>query len=243
MSCYGLIGYPLTHTFSPAFFGEKFAALGLKDYQYQAYPIGDISQIHALLKSEKLHGFNVTIPYKKSILPLLDQCSNVVKEIQSCNCVKIEKELLTGYNTDVIGFEKSLLTLISSHHRKAIILGTGGSSAAVAYVLKKLGIDFYFVSRNPKNERTIGYPDLSREIIAAHTLIVNTTPLGMHPNVTGYPDIPYQYLTQKHYLFDLIYNPSKTLFIEKGTDQGATVKNGKEMLIIQAEESWNIWSK
>ena len=245
MRRFGLIGYPLSHSFSPAYFAEKFTAEGYSDCIYEAFPIKSVEEITSLLASNPdLEGLNVTIPYKKNILPFLHHSSNAVKETGACNCIKINNKVLTGFNTDVIGFEKSLLFNLTKTHTKALILGTGGSAAAVKFVLKKLGIEFLFVSRNESpDEKVITYKDVSCELLNEYKLIINTTPSGMFPDVNNSPDIPYKCLTKEHYLYDLVYNPAHTLFLRKGVEKGAITKNGSDMLIIQAEESWKIWNE
>lgn len=242
MQRYGLIGYPLTHSFSPAFFNEKFKQEGLNEYKYESFPMDSIDQLPGLLnKYPDLHGLNVTIPYKRAVLPFLHQFDEVVSETGSCNCIQIENGILTGYNTDVIGFEQSLMPFLETHHNHALVLGTGGASAAVCFVLKKLGIPYLSVSRNPKHDGEIAYESISESIMKQHTIIINTTPLGMYPNIDECPGIPYELMNKTFLLFDLIYNPVETLFLNKGKERGATIKNGNEMLLIQALESWNIW--
>src|SRR4051794_213354 len=214
MRKFGLIGFPLSHSFSPAFFKDKFAREGIHDCVYDLYPIDPIEQFPKLLMDPALEGINVIIPYKKSIIPFLNATTPAVEKIAACNCIRIKNGVLTGYNTDVIGFEKSLSPYLTDAHTHALILGTGGSAAAVEYVLEKLGIAYIHVSRNSSTKpNSLGYKDLDREVVMKHTLIINTTPLGMYPAVDSCPDIPYQYLTRHHYLFDLVYNPEQTLFL------------------------------
>ncbi len=242
MNRYGLIGYPLTHSFSQKYFSDKFAKLGITNCVYEHHQLSDISELKALLETHKdLRGLNVTIPYKKEVLSFLTDASEVVNSIGACNCIDIRGNTLTGYNTDVIGFEKSITPYLRSHHTHALVFGTGGASAAVAYVLGKLNIPFQYVSRSG-SASALSYADVTEEILSTHHLLVNTTPLGMYPNVNDNPDIPYQYLASQHHLYDLVYNPAETKFLEKGRLQGATTQNGHEMLIIQAEESWRIWN-
>ena len=254
---FGLIGYPLEHSFSKAFFEQKFAMEKIENVSYKNYPIENINLLPALLKKETdLCGFNVTIPYKEAILPFLDKTSDIAKEIGAVNVVKIDSDkkgirFLTGYNTDVFGFEKALLaktlgTSVSSlwfsaKQKSALILGTGGAAQAVAYVLKKLVIDYQFVSRQ-SNNNTLTYENLDKQIIENNLLIINTTPLGMFPNTDTCPPIPYQGIGTKHFLFDLVYNPEETLFLKKGKERGACVQNGYEMLCYQAEAAWKIWN-
>jgi len=244
MRKFGLIGYPLSHSFSPAYFAEKFTNEGNFDCSYQAFPIKSVEECTRLLADNPdLEGLNVTIPYKKEIIALLHNSTEAVKQTGACNCIKIKNSILTGYNTDVIGFEKSLLPKLTNAHTKALILGTGGAAAAVEFVLKKLNIHFLFVSRNGHTGKSISYKDVTAELIKEYTLIINTTPLGMYPAVEQCPDIAYDFLMAEHYLYDLIYNPAETLFLKKGAEKGAVTKNGSDMLIIQAEESWKIWNR
>lgn len=238
---YGIIGYPLSHSFSPAYFSEKFEKEHIKA-TYKAFEIASVHAFPDILKQHpELYGLNVTIPYKQSIIDYLDALSPEAAMVSAVNCIDIREGLLKGYNTDVIGFEKSLLPLLKRHHQKALILGTGGAAAAIAYVLKKWDIDYLFVSR--KNEPDVlRYDQLDRSIMEAHTLIINTTPLGTYPAVDDCPSIPYSLVTARHLLYDLVYNPSETMFLILGKQQGATIKNGFEMLCLQAEESWKIWN-
>jgi len=242
MKRYGLIGYPLTHSFSQKYFSEKFLKEQLNDHAYENFPIKAISELKEVISSHTdLCGLNVTIPYKKEVLSYLDECSTAVKSMGACNCIKISDGKLSGFNTDVIGFEKSLRPFLRPEHTAALILGTGGAAVAVAYVMELLGIRYQYVSRQ-KTSNSIAYTELDQQIISDHSLIINTTPLGMYPAVDDCPPLPYQWLTAKHHCFDLIYNPAETLFLQKAAAQHATIQNGAEMLIIQAEESWRIWN-
>ena len=248
MRKFGLIGYPLSHSFSKGYFADKFQQLQITDARYDNYPIPSIDAFEKLWEQDTaLIGLNVTIPYKKEVIPFLHQPSSVVTEINACNCIRKFNGTLYGYNTDVIGFQKSLQPFLKPHHTNALILGTGGAAAAVEWVMRNLKIQYKLVSRSKStteksNFSLVSYSELTPEIITAHTLIINTSPLGMYPNVNDAPDIPYEAISSKHHLFDLIYNPSETLFLQKGAAQGATIQNGLEMLHIQAEESWNIWN-
>ncbi len=243
MRQFGLIGYPLSHSFSKKFFSDKFIAENILDAQYELYPIEKIEQFPDLVKSlPNLVGINVTIPYKEKVMQYLDHLSDVVAETGACNCIHHVEGKLTGYNTDVIGFEKSLLKKLNSTHQKALVLGTGGAAKAVFYVLRKLGIEYLVVSRNGGGT-ALSYQELNVKILDEYTLIINTTPLGMHPHVEAAPDIPYEFISSKHYLFDLVYNPAKTVFLTKGEKQGAAIENGADMLIDQAEASWEIWNQ
>lgn len=238
---YGLIGYPLTHSFSPAYFTKKFAGFGI-DATYQAFPIQDIGQLKVLLATHpQLAGLNVTIPYKQAVIPYLHELDATAAKTQAVNCIDIQKGKLKGYNTDVTGFQRSLEPLLQPHHNAALILGSGGSARAVAWVLTNLHIPFIKVSRTGRSS-AIAYPDLTKEIITDHPLIINCTPLGMHPEVNAAPDIPYHHLTDRHLLYDLVYNPEETLFLSKGRQHGTATKNGLEMLHLQADASWDIWS-
>jgi shikimate dehydrogenase len=243
MRKFGLIGFPLGHSFSGNYFREKFYRESIEGCVYSNYEIPSISALPDILKDPELHGLNITIPYKESVISFLHKKDRVVEEISACNCIKILNGELTGYNTDVIGFENSLKEKLKTEDRCALILGTGGSSKAVAWVLKKKGIEYLFVSRNKSFQNNlITYDHVNREILESHSLIINTTPLGMHPKTEFYPPIPYQWIGEEHYLFDLVYNPAKTLFLEKGERAGARTKNGADMLAIQAEASWDIWN-
>lgn len=243
MQLYGLLGYPLTHSFSQRYFIEKFKEMGLTEsHAYQNFEIPSIDAFPVLLqKYPDLRGFNVTIPYKKGIIPFLHDTSDAVKEMGACNCVHIKNGKLYGFNTDIIGFEQSLLPFLKSFHTNALILGTGGAAAAVANVLRKLQIPYLFVSRN-SGDQTIQYNQLDALLLKKHTLIINTSPVGQYPDIAESPDIPYEVLGSNHHLFDLIYNPETTRFMQLGLQQGATVQNGYEMLVLQAEESWRIWN-
>ncbi|MET0393888.1 MAG: shikimate dehydrogenase [Chitinophagaceae bacterium] len=242
MRLFGLIGYPLSHSFSENYFTDKFRKESITDCRYRLFPIGHIDGLTALLTDNpELCGLNVTIPYKEQVLPFLHDADESVKQIRACNCIVIENGQLKGYNTDATGFERSLQEKLQPHHRQALILGTGGAAKAIEFVLQKLGISYTHVSRTPSAGQ-YSYEALTPDQIAAHPLIINTTPLGMYPATEAAPPIPYESLTPAHYLFDLVYNPEKTLFLQKGEEQGAAIKNGHDMLVIQAEESWRIWN-
>jgi len=228
--------------------------------QYDNFPIESIQSFAALWKEHpSLEGLNVTIPYKKEVIPFLQHSSPVVQAIKACNCIRKFNNELYGYNTDVIGFEKSLLPFLQAHHTHALILGTGGASAAVQWVLQQLNIQYQVVSRkantqevntikentlelNTEMNKSISYEQLNKSIIESHTLIINTSPLGMYPNVHEAPPIEYDAISPLHHLYDLVYNPTETLFMKNGLAKGATVQNGLAMLHIQAEESWAIWN-
>jgi shikimate dehydrogenase len=242
MRLFGIIGYPLSHSFSKKYFTEKFEREGLIDCRYELFPIASIEKLPQVLRSNpSLEGLNVTIPYKKSVLKYID-ISKLPADLTACNCIKIQNGTLVGYNTDYIGFGKSIQSLLKPHHKKALVLGNGGATEAVVFVLKQLHLEFKIVSRLLHDTSSLVYSEISEKVIEAHPVIINTTPLGMYPNVESCPDIPYQYITNRHLLFDLIYNPVKTLFLQKGEQQGATIQNGEEMLLLQAAENWKIWN-
>lgn len=242
MRQFGLIGFPLSHSFSKGFFSEKFSLENIEDAQYENYPIDSIDLFTSLWENNStLNGLNVTIPYKKAVIPFLQYPSTVVESIQACNCIRLYDGALYGYNTDVIGFEQSLLPYLKSQHQKALILGTGGAAAAVEWVLTKLGISYQFVSRT-ESKGGLTYESLDASIISTHTLLINTSPVGMYPNVDEAPVLPYDALTDQHHLYDLVYNPTQTKFLALGASQGATTQNGLEMLHIQANASWEIWN-
>ncbi len=242
MRLFGLIGYPLSHSFSKKYFTEKFEKEEITECRYDLFPLKTIEELAVLiLKHPELEGLNVTIPYKKRVVSLLNT-SFIPDGIDACNCINITNGKMAGYNTDVTGFEKSLKPLLKTYHKKALVLGNGGATAAVIYVLRKINIEFEVVSRKRDSGSAFMYSDLDKSILMDTTLIINTTPLGMFPETDACPDIPYQYITEKHLLYDLVYNPAKTLFLQKGEERGATIKNGEEMLILQAEESWRIWN-
>ncbi|WP_295767286.1 shikimate dehydrogenase [uncultured Mucilaginibacter sp.] len=260
MKKYGLIGYPLTHSFSKKYFTAKFEREGIENHVYDLYEIQNLSDFPELLRANpKLCGLNVTVPHKIGVMFYLDWVHPDAREVDAVNCIRITAESpvaaafsgevgikdhefrLEGFNTDVYGFEMSLKPLLNAQHTQALVLGTGGASRAVKYVLNKLNIYAKFVSREASADR-IGYADVTPELLSKYKLIINTTPLGMSPNVDKCPDIPYEALTSEHLLYDLIYNPEETLFLQKGREQGAATKNGYEMLLLQAEKSWEIWN-
>lgn len=241
MNRYGLLGQTLTHSFSKIYFAQKFAGLGITDAVYENFEIQTIDEFPVLLSGlPDLKGLNVTIPYKEDVLRFLTAKNEIVESIGACNCIRIEGSDVIGFNTDAIGFRRSLEPRLQPHHQKALILGTGGASKAVRYVLGQLGIEARFVSRR-KEAGLLGYEDLDEKVLAEHHLIVNTTPLGMYPTVDALPPVPYAFVTDQHFLFDLTYNPPKTKFLAEGEKRGAQICNGHQMLIEQAEESWRIW--
>jgi shikimate dehydrogenase len=228
-----------------SFFNDKFEAEKI-DANYSNFEISSIKEFKTILKSyPNLKGLNVTIPYKEQIIPYLDQLSENAKCIGAVNVIKIErakgKIKLTGFNSDIIGFQDSIEPLLENHHQRALILGTGGSAKAIFHGLKQLGIISTFVSRDKKNENTLNYDQLTSEALHSNTIIVNCTPVGMWPNVDECPNIPYEWITDKHLVYDLLYNPNETLFMKRSKEQGAKVKNGIEMLLLQAFASWDFW--
>lgn len=242
---FGLIGKTLIHSFSKNFFEAKFKNLELANFRYHNFEIDSIEKINALIKSNPhLIGLNVTIPYKESVIPFLDNLSDEAKEIGAVNCIKIKNGKLIGYNTDVYGFSQSIKPFIDNNHERALILGTGGASKAVAYSLKKLGVEIYFVTSSEKKiPNTFFYSELNELVMNAFKLVINTTPVGTYPTVEECPDLPYKFFTNQHLAFDLIYNPEKTLFLQKAAEQGAICVNGLSMLQLQAEKSWEIWNQ
>ncbi|CAM1344082.1 shikimate dehydrogenase family protein [Tenacibaculum amylolyticum] len=243
---FGLVGKNISYSFSRSYFSDKFNLLNLEGYKYVNFDIENINNFENVIieNASVLKGLNVTIPYKEEVLQFLDKVDKKAAEIGAVNTIKITKKgKLKGYNTDYYGFKKSIEPLLKKYHKKALILGTGGASKAVAFALKKLDIEVTYVSRKGKGIHTISYEEITKEIIEDNLLIINSTPLGTHPNVNVCPQIPYEFIGKKHILYDLIYNPSKTLFLEKGETKGAVIKNGLEMLEFQAEKAWEIWQK
>ena len=246
MKTYGLIGYPLEHSFSQRYFTEKFAKEKI-NARYLNFPVPSIDDFPELFTHHPyLAGLNVTIPYKQQVMPYLDEIDPVAENIGAVNVIRISWKnkdyRLKGFNSDLTGFKKSLFPLLTIDHKKALVLGTGGASKAVVEALRQLNISFRYVSRHPGDEGTLSYGQLTPGIISEHKLIINTTPLGMYPETDACPDIPYSSLTPGHLLFDLVYNPEMTLFLKRGKEKGAKIKNGLEMLHLQAEEAWRIWN-
>ncbi len=241
MNVFGLIGHPLTHSFSKQYFDKKFEQEKIYDAQFKLFDIEKINLIKELILNKSIKGLAITIPFKQQILPFLFSEDEFVKQSKACNCIKIIDGKLIGFNTDIIGFEKSLIKDLKPSHQRALVLGNGGAAAAIKFVLDKLQIQFTCVSRKKLNDG-FTYDELNKEIIASHQIIINTTPVGTFPNVDECPNIPYQFITAQHYLFDLVYNPAQTLFMQKGLEQKAFVKNGYQMLCLQAEENWKIWN-
>ncbi len=244
MRLFALIGFPLTHSFSEKYFTEKFAREGITDANFKAFSFAQIDDLKAILASHpNLEGFAITIPHKKAVLDFLNDSTSAVKMMGACNCVRINNGKLFGHNTDVLGFELSFAPLLQPQHTKALVLGSGGASAAVEFVLNKHSIDYKIVSRNKKDERNyLVYEAIDADILKEFTIIINASPIGTYPNVNEAPNLPYHLLTAQHYLFDLVYNPAETKFLQLGKAQGAIVKNGYDMLVLQAEENWRIWN-
>ena len=244
MDKYGLIGYPLGHSFSQSYFNEKFQNENI-DALYENFEIPSIENFPEIIETNpNLRGLNVTIPYKEKVISYLDVISPEAREIGAVNVIKVERKgkstYLTGYNSDVIGFTRSIEPLIEKYHKKALILGTGGASKAINYGLKSLGLETVFVSRYRKPD-TICYEDITPKVIKEYNVIVNCTPLGMFPHTDECPNLPYEAMNTQTLLYDLIYNPDTTKKIKKGAEHGATVKNGLEMLLLQAFASWEFW--
>lgn len=240
---YGLIGKNISYSFSKEYFSKKFESENTKNTSYVNFDLTSVDKFSELFRSTKaIHGLNVTIPYKETIIPYLDKVNSKAARIGAVNTIRITKKgKLKGYNTDEYGFRKTLLPLLEQHHKKALILGTGGASKAIAYALKKLHIPYQFVSR--KTGDNYDYNSLTEEVIEKHHIIINCTPLGTFPNISDCPDIPYNAISNKHLLYDLIYNPEETTFLRKGREKGAITCNGLKMLEFQAEKAWVIWNK
>lgn len=244
MRLFGLIGFPLTHSYSKKHFTDKFKKEGLEDCVFKNFEIPELNEIEGIIKDHPdLVGLSITIPYKEDIVPYLYFADEIVKQTGACNCVRIKEGKLYGYNTDAFGFEKSLVKNLQPEHKKAMILGRGGAAKAVSYVLSKMNIPHKFVERHPHEKNSIAYYKLTEALMAEYQLIINCTPLGMFPYDDTYPPLLYNSLTSSHYLFDLTYNPPKTLFLQQGEARGAVIQNGYEMLELQAAESWRIWDQ
>jgi shikimate dehydrogenase len=245
MRTFGIIGFPLSHSFSQRYFTQKFEQEGITDAVFKNYAIKDIDELENVLASEpSLQGLAVTIPYKKAVLPFLNAATEEVQQMGACNCIRIKDYNLSGYNTDVIGFEESFKIHLQPRHTKALVLGSGGAAAAVEYVLQKREIEYLVVSRRALPEKNIiDYKAVDADLLQQYTVIINCTPLGTYPIVYEAPELPYHLLTPKHYLFDLVYNPPLTKFLALGQEQGATIQNGYDMLTIQAEHNWRIWNE
>ncbi len=238
---YGLVGRNISYSFSKGYFTEKFSRLGLAHHSYENFDLKSISEFESLVKGRTLHGVNVTIPYKQAVIPFLDELSSEAESIGAVNTIKFADKQLIGYNTDAYGFKTSLAPLLKKHHKKALVLGTGGASKAVVFVLQQLGIDCTLVSRNPGHGQ-LAYSALGKAQMEAYQLLINCSPLGTYPNIQDKPKIPYEHLDTQHLLYDLIYNPEETAFLAEGKKRGATTQNGLAMLQFQAERAWEIWN-
>lgn len=242
----GLLGYPLGHSFSKKYYTDKFQRENIQEIDYDLYSIADIRDFPKLYEEDdQFYGFNVTIPHKQAVMQFVDELSPEASAIGAVNCITIKRANSTiyikGYNTDATGFEHSLKPLLTDSHKKALVLGNGGAAKAVFYVLDKLQIPFKIVSRSPENGDLV-YDDITAEVIKDYQIIINCSPIGTYPNTEEAPRIPYEAITDEHLLYDLIYNPEETLFLRKGKERGAAIKNGYEMLLIQAEKNWEIWN-
>ena len=242
MRTFGLIGHPLSHSFSARYFAQKFEREGVSDARYVNFPLPEIEQLPALIQSEVVSGLNVTIPHKEAVIPFLDELDPIAEAIGAVNTIALRDGRLIGHNTDAFGFRNSLKPFLTNHHERALILGTGGASKAVAWVLRDLGLDVHFASRTATQANSMPYEEINEHVLAACKLIVNTTPLGTAPNVEEAPDLPYEHLSSHHLLYDLVYNPSLTRFLQLGQAEGASITNGLDMLKLQAEEAWRIWN-
>lgn len=242
MDKYGIIGYPLGHSFSRAFFTEKFQREHI-DAEYVNFEIPSADMLPGIVQANpNLRGLNVTLPYKEAVIPMLDELSDEAKEIGAVNVIRVRDGRLKGFNSDIIGFMDSIRPLLKPWHQHALVLGTGGASRAIRVGLQRLGIEWTYVSRTPAPGR-LTYADLTSELMEHYQVIVNCSPVGMFPHVDACPDIPYQLLTGRHLLYDLVYNPQETLFLKRGAEHGAAVKNGLEMLHLQALASWRFWNE
>ncbi len=243
MRQFGLIGFSLSHSFSKKYFDEKFVREGVTDAQFENFSLDSIALLNRVMKNKNLLGLAVTIPYKREVIPFLNEVTDAVKQMNACNCIKIREGRLIGYNTDVVGFELSFVKHLQPQHKSALILGTGGAASAVEFVLQKLGILYRVVSRKKEdNEQLLTYDQLDETILKESQIIINCSPLGTYPKVEEAPAIPYDLITPHHYLFDLVYNPAETKFLRLGKEKGAAIQNGYDMLVLQAEANWKIWN-
>ena len=241
MKNFGLIGKNISYSFSKKYFTDKFQKENISDSSYDLFDIPLIEEVINVFNTKNIVGLNVTIPYKQDVIKYLDSMSEEAEKIGAVNTIKIENGKKVGYNTDVMGFEESIKPLLKANHKKCLILGTGGASKAVAYSMNKLKISPTFVSRS-KNENTITYLEVTKEILAQNTIIINCSPVGTFPKIEEAPNLPYEAFTENHLAYDLIYNPEETTFLKLAKKQGAITKNGLDMLIIQAEKAWEIWN-
>ncbi len=242
MKKFGLLGKSLKHSFSPDYFNNKFQDLSFNDHSYDIIEMDDLNSVRSHIETLGLNGFNVTIPYKEEIITFLDELSDEAKIIGAVNCVHIKNGKWIGYNTDAIGFGHSIKPFLHFSHERALILGSGGASKAIIYQLEKLGLKCLVVSREP-NQNQIAYKDLNEFVFKHHPVIVNTTPVGMFPQIENSPAIPYEHISSSHFCIDLIYNPEMTQFLQKAKENNAMILNGKDMLYWQAEKSWEIWNQ
>lgn len=248
MKTYGLIGYKLGHSFSRNFFTEKFRNENLTEHEYVNFELDSIQDFPGIFnRGKNICGLNCTIPYKQQIMQFMDEIEEEAAEIGAVNTVKIiqrnGRKILKGYNTDLYGFENSLRPMLEEKHKKALILGTGGASKAIRYLFDKMGIDYLSATtKNELDEKEISYKQIDNELMNDFLIVINATPLGTFPKVDASPEIPYEFVTPDHVLYDLVYNPAETLFLKKGKEQGAKIKNGLEMLHLQAKKSWEIWN-
>ncbi|MGO1243538.1 MAG: shikimate dehydrogenase family protein [Sphingobacterium sp.] len=243
----GLIGFPLGHSFSKKYYLDKFEQENIKGIDYNLYSIEHIEQFPNLYKNDdSFYGFNVTIPHKQSVIAYMNELSPEAEKIGAVNCIKLtkkgDKPFLIGFNTDAYGFEESLKPMLNENHKTALVLGNGGAAKAVHYTLEKLGCSYKIVSRK-RETGDITYQELDQQLIAEHKLIINCSPVGTFPNVDDAPNIPYQGIGPQHLLYDLIYNPEETAFLKQGRQRGAQIKNGYDMLLLQAEKNWKIWNE
>jgi shikimate dehydrogenase len=246
MRAFGLIGKSLSHSFSKNYFDNKFTLLHLNDCSYSNFELEKIEDIISLLQTHpNLQGLNVTIPYKETVIPFLNELSEEAKQVGAVNCIQIKNKKLIGHNTDVYGFSQSLKPFLDVNHERALILGTGGVSKAVAHVLQKIGLPVFFVTsaKTKKTDNTFFYHEINERVMDAFKLIVNTTPIGTFPNINECPPLPYEFFTPQHLAYDLIYNPGETKFLRQASDKGSIVVNGLSMLQLQAEKSWEIWNQ
>ncbi len=241
MNRYGLLGKNIAYSFSQGYFTQKFKHLGLPDHSYENFDLQNIKELEGVLAQDHLKGLNVTIPYKQEVIPYLDELDSTAEQIGAVNTIQFTEHGLKGFNTDAYGFQKSLEPHLKPHHKNALVLGTGGASKAIRFVLDQMGIANTYVSRR-KKEGQYTYEELDKDIIEKNTLIINCTPLGTFPNVKDKPALPYQYIGSEHLLYDLTYNPEKTAFLATGEANGASICNGSKMLEYQAEKSWEIWN-
>jgi shikimate dehydrogenase len=243
MATFGLIGYPLGHSRSQQFFMERFRQSGNSNHSFLNFSIPSLDDLESIFQSQTdLKGLAVTIPFKQEIRQYVDELDPVAERVGAVNCIRILNGHKKGYNTDVVGIEQSLLELLDNARPGALILGTGGAASAVAYVLKKMGIRFRFVSRQSQEAETLVYEQMDAEVLRQHPLVINCSPVGMYPDIENYPLLPYEAVNAGHYFFDLIYNPVETLFLSKARQNGAKTMNGEKMFLLQAEENWKIWN-